>query len=72
MKSLIISKRNAFKAKDQDRCKSIQKEINDKIKQCKYNYKDKIELKFKSMDSKGMWEGLKTMAGLKSTPLTIH
>ena len=54
LKSLIISKRNAFKAKDQDRCKSIQKEINDKIKQCKYDYKDKIELKFKSMDSKGM------------------
>ena len=23
------------------------------------------------MDSKGMWEGLKTMAGLKSTPLTM-
>ena len=50
LKSLIISKRNAFKTKDQDRCRSIQKEINDKIKQCKYDYKDKIELKFKSMD----------------------
>ena len=71
LKTLIIKKRNAFKNQNKDKVKEIQKEINAKIKECKYDYKNKIEEKFRSSDSKGMWAGLKTMAGFTSKQPSI-
>ena len=71
LKSLIIEKQKAHKNKEYERIKSIKKELKSKIQSSKKSYKDKVESSFESMDSKGMWNGLKTMSGMKKTSKEI-
>ena len=69
LKSLIKEKRQAYLQNDKDKVKLIQKQIDIKISENKKKYKESIESKFKSNDSKGTWDGIKTMVGYnKSKP----
>ena len=56
LKTLLKEKRKAFYDLDVNAQKHARKKLKNKITECKYMYKDKIESKFHSNDSKGVWE----------------
>ena len=72
LKELIIQKHKAHKNKDKIKEKSVQKELENKITASKHVLKNKVESKFKLLDSKGMWKDLKSMAGLNSKQKDIQ
>ena len=72
LKSLIIAKHKAHKAKDRTLVKSIQKDLKIEINNCKSIYEKKVENKFENLDSKGMWQGLKSMAGMQKKSININ
>ena len=71
MKSLLKEKRRSYYNQISSEQKKVRKLVNDKILECKNVYKNKIENKFYSNDSKGVWEGLKTIVGFKSKQSAI-
>ena len=71
LKQLLNDKKRAFMENDKQKRKSVQKEINNKIKECQNNYKNKLEAKFKSNDSKGVWQGMKNIVGYNSKQTQI-
>ena len=72
MKSLLKEKKRAFIEKNKTKGKIIQNKIKFKIKECKRSYKEKVEEKFKSNDSKSMWSGVKQMIGFKDKETKIY
>ena len=71
LKSLIKEKRNAYLQNDKEKLKLIQKQIDVKISENKKKYKESIENKFKNNDSRGTWDGIKTMVGYNKSKSTI-
>ncbi len=71
LKSLIKEKRNAYLQNDKEKLKIIQKQIDVKISENKKKYKERIENKFKNNDSRGTWDGIKTMVGYNKSKSTI-
>ena len=73
MKTLLIEKKRFFNAKNKEQCKNTHNKIKNKIKECKQAYKEKIEGKFNSNDTKGMWSGVKQMIGFndKVTKISV-
>ena len=71
MKSLLNEKKRCFMEKNKERGKQIQNKIKLKMKECKKSYKEKIEEKFRTNDSKGMWAGVKQMIGFKDKETKI-
>ena len=71
MKALLNEKKRVFMVKNKFKCKLIQKEIKKKMKECKKDYKEGIEAKFQSNDSKGMWEGVKKVVGYKDKQIKL-
>ena len=73
LKSLLKEKRRIFNGRDKNEMKIVNNKIKNNVKICKAQYKDKIESKFRSHDSKAMWDGLKRMVGYngKQTTLTL-
>ena len=72
MKALIVEKHRAHKNKDKAKLKSVKQSLNELITQSKLEYKQKVESKFEALDSKGMWQGLRSMAGMTKKPIDIN
>ena len=72
-KLLLQEKKRAFSGRDKTQLKNVNNRIKIKIEGCKSVFKDKVESKFRSHDSKGMWDGMKSMVGYncKKTTLTL-
>ena len=71
LKTLLNLKKQAFVNNDKDEIKRINKEIKTQTFKNKLNYKNKVESKLSSKDTKGAWEGLKTASGMKSGKVDI-
>ena len=72
MKALLKEKKRAFIEKNKTKGKIIQNKIKSKLKECKKAYKEKVEEKFRSNDSKSMWSGVKQMIGFKDKETKIY
>ena len=70
LKELINQKKCLMSSNDKDALKTVQKDLDDMIKTCKLNYKDKVENLFKS-DSKAAWDGLRKLTGMCKKKLSI-
>ena len=71
LKILLNRKKSLIAAKDREQLKSVQREIDNSITECKERYRVKIEGMFKS-DSRAAWQGLKQLTGMtkpRFTPL---
>ena len=71
LKSLLKEKKRAFNARDKIQMKNAHLKVKGKIEQCKRDFRDKVESKFKSYDCKGMWDGMKKMVGYNSKQTTL-
>ena len=71
MKILLKEKRKAYYKQNRSEQNNVCKKVNNKIKECKRMYKEKLESKFNSGDSKGMWDGLKKIVGYKDKQIPI-
>ena len=69
LKVLLNKKKSLIASKDKEQLRSVQKEINNVIAECKNNYKNKIERLFKS-DSRSAWQGLKQLTGMSKPQFT--
>ena len=67
LKEMLNIKKRCIASKDVDGRKLIQKTLNKKVRECKMQYKNKIEDMFKSNNTKAAWKGLKTLTGYKSS-----
>ena len=60
-------KQNLFKlinrSDEEQKRKSVQRELKKKIQECKHSYRAKLEDCLKRKDSKQMWEKMKLMTG---------
>ena len=56
---------------NQHRCININKQIKSQTFKNKLQYKNKIETKLSSNDTKGAWEGFKTASGMKPKKVSI-
>ena len=63
IKDLLSNKQKAFKDKETDSVKEIDKSIKKSVWAAKMKYKEKLEDCFKSNDSKETWSCLKTITG---------
>ena len=64
-KRLIHDKVTAFKDKNTEEVKEIQKKIDKAINQAKKSFKDKLEDNFRGNKPKQLWEGIQTITGCK-------
>jgi hypothetical protein len=71
-KAVINEKKRAFCEGDMQKVKMPQRLISNKIKQCKQQYKDKIEQQFADDDIRNAWSGLKSMLGKTKKSQHIH
>jgi len=71
MKRLLNNKKRAFMQDDREKVKHIQKEINQKTRQCKADYKEKVERQFQQSDLRQAWQGVNTMIGKTKRQQTI-
>ena len=71
LKCLLNEKKRAFLAKDRIRLNCVQKENNAKIRQCKEEFKSKVEAEFRRNNSRKAWQGVKTMIGSTKARETI-
>ena len=71
LKILLNNKKKAFLKNDKDEIKRINKQIKTQTFISKRDYKNKIESKLSSNDTKGAWEGFKTASGMKSGKVNI-
>ena len=71
LKLLLKEKKRVFRGGDKAKIKSVHNQIKGKIEGGKINYKEKVESKFRSYDSKGMWDGMKRMVGYNNKQTTM-
>lgn len=63
IKDAINEKKAAFMSKNKDRIRVAQKNVKVAIRQGKNKYKDRVENKLQECDTKGLWNGLKSITG---------
>ena len=63
MRELLKRKRTAYKNGDLQQKRSLQRQINKLVHQCKRQYGRKIRDQFRQGNSKQVWKGLKTITG---------
>lgn len=71
LKEKLVQKRKYLASHDRLQLKILQKELNEEIKVCKENYKNKLEQHFTKNNAREAWKGLNTITGKgvkKSTP----
>ena len=71
LKLLLNAKKKAFSENNKEEIKSINKQIKSQTFRNKLKYKNKIENKLSSNDTKGAWEGFKTASGMKPKKVSI-
>ena len=68
LKQKLITKRQYIYHKDRLQLKTLQKELDKEIHQCKQNYKRKLEANFSEGHSKQTWKGLQAITGYNTEP----
>lgn len=63
--SQLTQKKQAFKARDREEARHIQRELKKKIWEAKNAYREKAESQLQQNNSKEVWRGLREMTGLK-------
>ena len=63
LKQLLNKKKYLLSSNDREQLKTVQKEINRTIAECKRNHKVKVEGLFKH-DTKSAWKGVKQLSGM--------
>ena len=63
IKSVLNKKKLAFRNKDKDNIKLVQKEVKREIEKGKCECKNKIEEKFDTNHMKSVWKGMNMMSG---------
>lgn len=67
VKALLNNKKRAFKEGDQEKMKQAQVELKVKLKEAKEEYRQKIEVKLQDNNMHAVWDGMKSMTGMKKS-----
>ena len=68
----INKKKIAFRNGDTQSLESLEREMKQLIGKCKNEYKQRVEDKLTSGESRVAWDGLKTMMGTKKSKTAIN
>ena len=72
MKEALYRKKRAFEQGDLFQVKAIQKDIKRIARECKHNYKLKIEKQMRDTNVRQAWKGLYTMVGINEKKEVIN
>ena len=67
MKTYLNLKKIAYQQRDIQKLKDAQRDINNHIRKCKMNFKEKVESAFHSNNMRRAWQGVATMVGAGRT-----
>ena len=65
LKKVLNEKKRVYFLGDLAERKEVQRAVKSEIRKARENYKQKIELKFKTGDMRTVWDGIKTMSDMK-------
>jgi len=63
LKHLLNAKKRAFCSGDRMKSKEVQRDIDNKTRLCREEYKDKVEDELRKHNSRTAWKGIQTMIG---------
>ena len=72
VKDCINRKKQAFKTNDHLQLKTVQKELNQRLKEAREHHRQAIEENLQAMNSKKLWDSMKTATNMKPTKKSLH
>lgn len=72
VKALLNRKKRAFKEVDQTKLRHVQGELKIKLKEAREEYMKKGERKLQQNSVREVWEGMKTMTGMKKSGHSVE
>ncbi|KAI4894307.1 hypothetical protein NFI96_005585 [Prochilodus magdalenae] len=67
IKALLNKKKRAFRAGDREEVRTTQRELKRTIREAKDGYRRKLEWKLQQNNMRGVWSGMRTITGFRSS-----